>query len=144
DAALKAREAAERLAELEQQLALAEAARNEIEQGQAALALLRLPEKAVAELETLDMDIAKRTAVAEAARPSVEIAYAPDAPSVSLDGTPLEEGEARGYEGRAQLAIPGVGVVTLRSGHAAGGGEELRQAHERRRVLLASMGVDDL
>jgi len=144
DAALNAREAAERLAELGQKLDAAETFRKEIEEEEAALALLRLPEKAVTELEALDVEIVKLRAVAEADRPSIAIAYEPQAPVVSLDGRPLKEGEPRSYGGQAELAIPGVGVVTLRSSRPAGGDEQLRQSEERRRVLLASMGVDDL
>ncbi|MBS3647837.1 DNA-binding protein [Pseudaminobacter sp. 19-2017] len=144
DAALKAREAAERLAELQQRLEAAEVARKELEEGQASLALLRLPEGAVAELEALDVDIAKLRAVAEAGRPSVAIAYEPQAPAVRLDGTPLKDGEPRGYDGHAQLSIPGIGIVTLRSNRSAGNDDRLRQAEERRRIQLASMGVEDL
>lgn len=144
NAAMNARQAAERLSELEQRLEAVETIRKEIEEEEAALALLRLPEKAVTELETLDVQIARLRAVAEAGRPSVAIAYEPQAPAVSLDGEPLKEGEARGYDGQAELAIPGVGVVTLRSTHAPGGGEQLRRSEEQRRVLLASMSVADL
>jgi DNA repair exonuclease SbcCD ATPase subunit len=144
DAALKARDAAQRLTNLEQTLAAAEAMRKEIEDAEAALALLRLPDKAVAELESLDMEIAKLRAVAEAGLPSVVISYEPHAPAVSLDGEPLKDSEPRSYNGRAQLAIPRVGVITLQSNLTASGDEKLRQAEEKRRVLLASMGVDDL
>lgn len=144
DAALKARDAAQRLTSLEQTLAAAEAMRKEIEDAEAVLALLRLPDKAVAELESLDMEIAKLKAVAEAGLPSVVISYEPHAPAVSLDGEPLKDSEPRSYNGRAQLAIPRVGVVTLQSNLPASGNEKLRQAGEKRRVLLASMGVDDL
>jgi len=142
--ALNAREAAERLADLEQKLEAAEIVRGEIEAEEAELALLRLPEKAVVELEALDLEIAKLRAIVEAARPSVAIAYEPQAPVVSLDGEALRGGEPRGYGGQAKLAIPGVGLVTLRSNSPAGGDEQLRQSEERRHVLLASMGVDDL
>lgn len=144
NAALNAREAAERLADLEQKLDAAETIRREIETEEAALALLRLPEKAVTELEALDVEIAKLKAVAEADRPSVAIAYEPQAPVVSFDGEPLRGGEPRSFGGQAELAIPGVGLVTLRSSRPAGGDEQLRQSEERRHVLLASMGVDDL
>jgi DNA repair exonuclease SbcCD ATPase subunit len=144
DAALNAREAAVRLAELERKLEAAETVRSEIEEQEAALALSKLPEKAVAELEALDIEVVRLRAVAEAGRPSVAIVYEPQAPVVSLDGEPLGGGEPRGYDGRAELAIPGIGVVTLRSNRPAGGDERLRQSEERRRVLLASLGVDDL
>lgn len=144
DAALKARDAAEQLAELEKRLETAEAARKAMEDGEAELALLRLPDKAVTELEALDVEIAKLRAVAEAGLPSVAISYEPQAPIVSLNGKPLNEGEARSYDGHARLAVPGVGVVTLRSSRSAGLDERLPQAEERRLVLLGSMGVADL
>ena len=144
DAALHAREAAERLADMEKKLAEVETVRREIEEGQAALALLRLPEKAISELEALETEIAKLKAIAEAGRPSVAIAYEPQAPTVSLDGEPLRDGEARGYDGQAELAVPGIGLITLRSGYRAGGDEQLQRSQESRRLLLASMGVEDL
>jgi hypothetical protein len=144
DFALRAREAAERLADLEKTLDAAENVRKQIEDDEAALALMKLPEKAVSELEALDVEIAKLTAVAEAGRPSVAIAYEPQAPVVSLDGKPLTHGESRSYDGHARLEIPGIGLVTLRSSRPAGGDEQLRQSEERRRAFVASMGVDDL
>jgi hypothetical protein len=144
DAALNAREAADRLAGMEKKLAEAETTRREIEEGEAALALLRLPEKAISQLEALEIEIARLKAVADAGRPSVAIAYEPQAPIVSLDGEPLKDGEAHGYDGQAELAIPGVGAVTLRSSHRADDGEQLQRSEESRRLLLASMGVDDL
>lgn len=144
NAALNARDAVERLANLEQKLEAAETVRGQIEAEEAALALLRLPEKAVTELEALDVEIAKLKAVAEADRPLVAIAYEPQAPAVRLDGEPLKDGEPRSYGGQAELVIPGVGLVTLRSSRPAGGDEQLRQSEEHRRMLLASMGVNDL
>ncbi|MFK8251929.1 AAA family ATPase [Ancylobacter terrae] len=144
EAALGARDAAARLSELEQRLEAAEAVREEIETGEAELKLLRLPEAPVLELEALDLDIAKLRALAEAARPSLVVAYAPAAPVVTLDGEPLRPGEARSYDGQSELAIPGIGTVTLRSGRESGGEKPLQAAEERRRVLLASIGVGDL
>lgn len=144
DAALNAREAAGRLVEMERRLETADTIRKQIEEDEAALALLKLPEKAVTQLEELDIAIARSRAVADADRPSVAIAYEPQAPVVSLDGAPLKEGETLGFGELAELAIPGVGVVTLRSRHAPGDDEQLRHAEESRRLLLASMGVADL
>lgn len=144
DAALNARDATERLAELEKKLAGAETVRREIEEGEAALSLSRLPERAISELEALEIEIAKLKAIAESGRPTVTIAYEPQAPTVSLDGEPMSGGEAHGYDGQAELAIPGVGLVTLRSGYRAGGDEQLQRSEESRHLLLASMGVDDL
>lgn len=144
NAAVLARDAAERLAELERKLGAAEALCREIEQADATLVSLRLPEKAVLELETFEVEITKLTAVAEASRPSVSIAYESHALVVSLDGTPLTEGERRSFDGLAELAIPGIGVATLRSSRQTDGVEPLRQLQERRLILLASMGVDGL
>jgi hypothetical protein len=144
DSALRAQESAERLADLEKTLDAAENVRKQIEDDEAALALVKLPEKAVSELEALDVEIAKLTAVEEAGRPSVAIAYEPQAPVVSLDGKPLTHGESRSYDAHARLEIPEIGLVTLRSSRSAGGDEQLRQSEERRRALVASMGVDDL
>ena len=144
NAALNARDATARLNDLEQRLEAAETIRSEIETKEAALPLLRLPEKAVTDLETLDVEIARLRAVAEAGRPSIAIAYEQQAPIVRLDGEALKEGEARSYGVQAELSIPGVGIVTLRSNRPVGDDERLQMSEERRRVLLASMNVVDL
>lgn len=144
DAMLKAREAHERLGELQQKLEGAEVVLKEIEQAEAEVVLLKMPEKAVTELENIDVEIAKFRAVAEAGRSSVGIAYEPHSPIVSLSGEPLREGKQRSYNGQAELTIPGIGILTLRSGQPVGGDRQLQQSQERRRVLLALMGVEDL
>lgn len=142
--AMSARESAERLGALERVLEAAETARKEIEAGEAELALLRISERALEELEAAEIELSKMEAVAQAGRPSVAIAYAAGAPTVTLDGVPLTDGEPRSHGGQARLEIPGVGVVTLRSGRLADGGEKLRQMHERRSALLATLAVSDL
>lgn len=144
DAALAAREAAEQLAGLQQKLQAAEILRGEIEVEEAALALLNLPEGSVDELASLDIEIAKLRAVAEAGRPSISISYKPQAPLVSLDGEPLNEGEPRSYDAQAELAIPGIGLVMLRANNPIGGSEKVRGLEERRRTKCASMGVETL
>ncbi|WP_127089048.1 hypothetical protein [Aquabacter cavernae] len=78
--AVHARDAVERLAEMERKLAVAESVRVEIETEEAALALLKMPETALSELEALAIEIAKLRAPAEADSASVKIAYAPDTP----------------------------------------------------------------
>lgn len=144
DAALAARQAAEQLAESEKRLASAETLRGEIEAGEAALALLRVPEDTISTLEKLELEIAGLRAVAEAARPSVAMAYEPHAPVVTLDGEPLAEGQARGFGRLAQFVIPGIGIATLRSNAQAGDDERMHKAEEKRRSLLAALGVPDL
>lgn len=144
DAALAARKAAEQLAEYEARLASAETLRTEIEAGEAALALLKVPDATISALEALEPEIAGLRAVAEAARPSVAMAYEPQAPVVTLDGEPLAEGQTRGFGRLAQLAIPGIGIVTLRSNAQAGDDDRMHKAEEKRRGLLAALGVPNL
>lgn len=144
DSALKARDAAERLADLQRRLEEAELCRTEIEAMEAELTRLRIPDASVAELERLDHELAGLRAVTEAARPSVTMAYEGDAGTILLDGKPLRDGERHAYDLQAQVTIPGVGVMTLRSGRAASGDDRLARSEERRRSLLETLGVPDL
>ena len=115
DRAMKARETAQRLTELQDKLKTAEDIRRQIEEADAALKLLALPDDAVPKLEQLDLEIVKLRAVAQAARPSVEVTYEPQAPGITLDGHPLENGEPRSFQGQAKLHVLGVGTVRRRS-----------------------------
>lgn len=145
DAASKAREAFERLADLKERLAEAEKVRQAIEVGEAQLALLKIPAKAIDELQAREVEIAKLRAIDEAARPSLSIHYEADtAGTVTLDGKPLKDGEDRTYEGQARLAVPGFGTITLRSNRPGRNDDQLVQAEAARSALLASMGVDSL
>ena len=145
DAAERAREASERLAEFKERLDQAEATRVALEETEANLALAKIPPRAVDELQALEIEIAQIRAVEEAARPSVAVAYDNDiAGRVAMDGTPLMAGEVRAYDAQAQLSVPGIGTITLRSNRPARSDNHLEQAETKRRTLLASMGVDDL
>lgn len=144
EAASTAREARARQAALAERLAGAEAARQALEAADAALALARLPPGSLDDLQALEIDIAKRRAVEEAARPSVTIEYAPGAAPILMDAVPLGEGEERGYDGQARLTLPGLGTLTLRSNRAAPADSRLKEAQARHRALLANLGVDDL
>ncbi|WP_199084321.1 DNA-binding protein [Bosea sp. ASV33] len=145
DAALRAREATERLAESRQRLNEAEAKRGALEDAEAQLALVSIPPDAVEALQALEIELSGLRAVAEAARPSVVVAYVGDARGeVTMDGTPLAEGRERSYDGQAQLIVPGIGVISLRSNRAQSGDSRLEKAEERQRTLLASMGVATL
>ncbi|HEX2892121.1 DNA-binding protein [Vineibacter terrae] len=145
EAAQRAREASARLAELKERLGQAEATREAIEKGEAKLALVKIPPNAVDELQALEIEVAKLRALEAAARPSVTMAYEEDTASrVTMDGTPLMGAEERGYDGQAQLSIPGVGTITLRSNRPARSDNRLEQAEAKRRTLLESMGVADL
>lgn len=145
DAALRAREAFEHLAQLKDQLASAEAIRQALEQGEAELSLLKLPSSAIDELQDLDVEIARLHAVEEAARPSVSVDYQADASGlVTMDGDPLSDGQERTYDGQARLSVPGIGTIKLRSNRPPRSDDRLEQAQAKRRTLLSSMGVDDL
>lgn len=144
-AAIAARENAEQLGELTKRLADAEAARAGIEAGEADLNLLELPPKSVGELQTLEVDIAGLRAALDASRPTVAVAYESGAAGkITLDGRALGEGEEAGFDGQAKLAMDGVGVVTLRSNATSRSDDRLEKALEKRRGLLATMGVADL
>jgi DNA repair exonuclease SbcCD ATPase subunit len=144
DAAMKAREAAERLAEMKDRLNEAEATRRAIEDGEARHVRIQIPSSAIDELQALEVDIAKLRALEEAARSSVSIDYRPDAAGlVTMDDAPLSNGEVRTYANEAHLSVPGVGTITLRSNRSADQ-KGLAPAEAKRHLLLASMGVDDL
>lgn len=63
---------------------------------------------------------------------------------LSLDGEPLEDGRARSFSRQAHMAIPGIGMVTLRSQVSTGESDQMAQAEEKRRATLAALGVPDL
>ena len=145
DAAVRSREAAERLGELVETLGKAEAVQRKIEDDEARLVHLKMPPKAVDELRALEISIAKERAIAEAAQPSAAITYeARTSARVTMDGSALNDGEPRGYDTMAELVLPGVGTIVLRSNRPAGNTDRLQSAQARHQTLLASMGVTDL
>lgn len=145
DAATKAREAFERLADLKQLLVEAEKVRQGIEEGEAQFALLQIPARSIEELQACDLEIAKLRAIDDAARPSVSIHYEAEAAgTVTLDGKPLTDGEDRTYEGQARLIVPGIGTINLRSNRPGRKDNHLAQAEAARTALLASMDVESL
>jgi len=145
DAAERAREASERLAEFSERLNQAEAARVALEETEAKLAIEKIPLDAIGELQALEIEITTARAVAEAARPSVAIIYDNEmVRRVVMDGIPLANGEERGYDAQAQLSVPGIGTIALRSNRPIQSDNHLEQIEAKRRRLLASMGVDDL
>jgi hypothetical protein len=145
DAALKARDAAERHAALQERLKQAEDTRLALEQAEARHALVKIDPKAIDNLQTLDVEIARLRAIGDAARPSMIVAYEQGAAhSVELDGVALTDGEERRYDGEAHLSVPGIGAITLRSNRPAPDDSRLKQAVEKRRALLAALEAADL
>jgi len=145
EAALRSRHAAERLAEVRLRLEQAEAARQQIEDGEAAHALLAIPADAIERLEALDLKIVRLRAAAEVGLPTLRIDYLEDASgSVSMDRQPLPGGEDRSFAGMAKLEISGVGTLTIHSSRQAEPDGALESTEAARRNLLATLGVDSL
>ncbi|MFN3549194.1 MAG: AAA family ATPase [Mesorhizobium sp.] len=145
DAALKAKDQAERLAALTAKLDAVEAARKELEEAEAGLASLSVPAKTLERLQALEIDIAGLAALESARQPKLDIVYEPGVTvRVTLDGVPLDDGEERGFGDPARLDIPGIGTLTLRASRPAGDAAALRKAEAERADLLARLGVASL
>ena len=145
DAALKARDAAERHAALQERLKQAEDARLALEQAEARHTLVKIDPKVIDALQALDVEIARLRAIGDAARPSIAVVYEPGAVhSIELDGVALADGEERRYDGEGHLSVPGIGAITLRSNRPAPDDSRLKQAVEKRRALLAALEAADL
>lgn len=145
DAALKARDAAGRHAALLERLKQAENARLSLEQAEAKYALIRIDPKTIDDLQALEVEIARLRVMGDAARPSIAIVYEAGAVhSIHMDGVALTGGEERRYDGAAQLSVPGIGSITLRSNRPAPDDSRLKQAVEKRRALLAELEAVDL
>lgn len=145
DTAAKARDASDRLAGLRDRLRQAEGVRQAIEENEAQVAQVSIPVGAIDELVGLDVEIARIRALRDAGRPSVTITYEEgSAGRVTMGGEPLVDGQERGYDGQAHLVAPGIGTITLRSNRPEEDDDRLEQVEEKRRILLASMGVGDL
>ncbi|MNJ29107.1 chromosome segregation protein [compost metagenome] len=144
DAAQRARDAIARSQTLKDKLARAIGIRGEIEILTAKIAAAQIPTSAIRDMEELDVQIVRLTAMRDAARPSVTVDYEAGAPArLQLDGRDLIGSEERTYDGHATLSAPGIGTVHLRSNRSDDLGQ-LTALEESRRTLLASIGVGDL
>ena len=145
DAALQARDAAERLQDLGRQLEQAEALREQIESGTAAHAVLAISREAIERLEALDIRIVKLRAAAEVGLPTLRMDYDDGAAGrVTLDQKALPDGEDRGFSGIARLDIAGIGRLTLDANRQSEAQQALEGSEATRRGLLSSLGVEDL
>lgn len=145
DAALKAKDHAERLAVLETKLGAVEALRMKLEAAEAALASHAVPAKAVERLRALEIEIAGLAALESARQPKLGILYETGATvRVTLDGHAIEDGEERGFGDSSRLDIPGIGTMTLRTSRPAGDDEALRKAKAERDGVLARIGAESL
>jgi len=145
DAALAARKAAKELTELRERLEQAEAVRKEIEEGEAAQALLVVPAKAAEELQSLEIELASLKAAREASLPTFSVAYREGCDGrVRRSGTPVPEALELGFGDIDELEIEDVGTLTLRSNRPSDADAELEKAEEKRRGLFESIGVGSL
>ena len=145
DAALRARDAAERLTQLRSQLEKAELAREQVEQGEAALALLAVPAQAIVQLQDIEVDLAGLRAAQQATLPTMRVDYQSGREgAMTLAGSPVADGQEIGFANALRLDIAGIGTLTLRSNRPQDADHGLEQATLRRDAMLASLGVDSL
>lgn len=145
DAALQAREATERLKDVERRLEQAESLRGQIESGTAAHAMLAIPHEAIERLEAIDIKIVRLRAAAEVGLPTLRMDYdSGTAGSVTIDRQPLPDGEDRGFSGIVKLDIPGIGRLTVDANRQSEALDAIETSEAARRNLLQSLGVEDL
>lgn len=144
DAAQRARDTVARSQAHRDSLDQAIDIRSEIEALTARIAAAKVPSSAIRDLEDLDVQIVRLTALRDAARPSVTVEYEADTPvRLQLEGQDLAGGEDHAYDGHATLIVPSIGRVHLRSNRPDDPGQ-LTALEDARRALLASIGVADV
>lgn len=145
DAAEAARDAAERFDAAHAILQQASAVRDRVEAGEALLATLQVPERTLAQLEALDLDLARQRAVQSTSLPSLRMVYAdPSRGVVLLDGRPLAHGQDQSFSGTIALELADIGLLTIASHHVDNAAETIGQIEEKLRGLLAGIGCDSL
>lgn len=145
EAALRARDAAERLTQLRSQLDKAETARASVENGEAAFSVLDIPGKAIAALQECEVELVRLRAALEATLPTLRVDYFPGHDtSLKIAGTVLEDGQDVSFANSVALELKGIGQLTLRSNRPPQADHAIEQAEARRRDLLARLGVGSL
>lgn len=143
--ALRAREAAERLAGLREAHAGAEAERAAIETIEAELRALALPAPGLRQLEAIETELVGLRAVVAARMPLLRVDYRDGASAtISVAGAVLGDGEERALTGSTTLDIAEIGTVTLTLPQGQDGQAELVQIEAKRRTLLKTLGVASL
>lgn len=142
EAAVKARDIWLRLEEKKARLTNAEALRQQMETGEARLALLKISAADIERLQKSEIECAKLRAIEDAARPSIVMDYAAAAAArIQMDGQELPGGEEQRYGEQAELTIPGIGRLTLRANRPQGSDNNLKQAEARYQALLQALQV---
>lgn len=145
DAALKAREQAQSLAQLRERLARAETERAQVEAVAAALAAIDITPVSVKQLQELELDILRRRAARTAQLPSLRIDYLPGAENtVLIGGAPLAGEQDHGFEGATRLDIRGIGTLSLHPGRAERDDGTLGTLEAKQTALFAALGVDSV
>lgn len=145
DAALQARNAAERLTELRQRLEQADAARRQVEDGEAAMALLSLPQQAVDQLQSLEIELVGLRAAQAASLPTLRLDYAHGAlGSVTTGGESVPHATEISFAASLRLDIAGIGTLALRSNRPLQSDHALDKAESKHSSMLAALGVDSL
>lgn len=145
DAALQARDAAELAVQLRQRLAQAERARRQVEDGEAALAVMQMPAGTLEKLQALEIDIIRLRTAQEATLPTLRIDYAAGVNgAASIGGATLLDGHEQGFAGSVQVEIAGVGTLSLRSNRAPQADQALQNAEADYAAQLAALGVESL
>lgn len=140
----RAREAGERLAAVRKILLNAQAAREEVEQIQAAMQRLTFPADKIAALDAIERKLQQALAVKQARATRVRIDYAPGAQgSVALEGGILANGEEHMITRTTALEINSIGRLTLTMPVSLDNGE-IETLEHKRHGLLVELGVESL
>ncbi|MET3898880.1 hypothetical protein ABIB57_002832 [Devosia sp. UYZn731] len=145
DAALLARDAAERLTDLRQRLLQADAARKQVEDGQAALTLLSLPQHAVDQLQALEIELVGLRAAQAASLPTLRLDYADGAAgSITIADEAVPDATDVSFAGSLRLDIAGIGTISLRSNRPLQSDQALDRTENKKSSMLDDLGVDSL
>ncbi|MDB5531019.1 MAG: putative double-strand break repair [Devosia sp.] len=145
DAALLARDAAERLTDLRQRLDQADAARKQVEDSEAALALLSLPQQTVDQLQALEIELVGLRAAQAASLPTLRLDYVDGAAgSITIGAEAIPDATDVSFATSLRLDIAGIGTLALRSNRPPQSDQALDRAENKKSSMLAVLGVDSL
>lgn len=143
--ALRAQEAARRLATARDSEREAQATREQIERMEATLKSLILPAGKIAELEEIDGQLLQLQARAEARAPHLRIDYAAGAEGgISIAGVMLAQAEERPLAGTTQIEIAAIGRLTVTAPQAEEDDRSFARAQAKRKALLDELQLDSL
>lgn len=143
--ALRAQEAASRLATARDSEREAQATREQIERMEATLKSLVLPAGKIAELEQVEGQLMQLQSRAEARAPHLRIDYADGTGGgISIAGVTLAQAEERVLIGTTQIEIATIGRLTVTTPQAEEDNRNIARAQAKRQALLDELQVDSL